>query len=98
MPKYYFAIASEKFLLSEEPTEEILRERVYYYKNNNKPVDFWLIKNPVFLEKPEMHQLQKQLSILRTAAIVSTNALFIKWIKLRLHFVITGKFEQELLS
>jgi hypothetical protein len=30
--KYYFILASEKFLLKEEPLEEILRERVQNFK------------------------------------------------------------------
>ena len=48
MTKYFFVAASEKFLTIEEPIEEILKERMRNYKENNKEIDFWLLKNPSF--------------------------------------------------
>jgi len=50
MTKYFFVAASEKFLTVEEPLDEILKERMRNYKENNKEIDFWLIKNPSFLQ------------------------------------------------
>ena len=91
MTVYYFAIASEKFLLQEEPIEEILRERMNYYKNQCKEIDFWLVKNPGFLHLPEMSKIKNRLNT-TTASIISTNPLFINWLKLRIGFVITGHF------
>ena len=92
MSYYYFAIASQDFLLHEEPIEEILRERNNHYKNFNKNPDFWLIINPPFLNAPSMYAIKRRLSK-PSAAIVSLNPKFIKWIKLRISFVIIGKFE-----
>ena len=46
MTTYFFVAASEKFLTVEEPLEEILKERIRNYKENNKEIDFWLLKNP----------------------------------------------------
>ena len=50
MTTYFFVAASEKFLTVEEPIEEILKERIRNYKENNKEIDFWLLKNPSFLQ------------------------------------------------
>ena len=93
MITYYFAIASQDFLLQEEPVEEILRERTQYYTIINKPIDFFLIKYPSFLKKntQEIISIKKQLTK-PTAAIISQNPKFIDWIKLRLGFVLIGQF------
>lgn len=91
MTTYYFAIASQDFLLKEEPVEEVLRERINHYKNISKVVDFWLLIDPKFIDSPEMSILKTQL-IKPSAAIISYNPRFINWLKLRLGFVRTGKF------
>nr|ARO91199.1 conserved hypothetical plastid protein [Flintiella sanguinaria] len=95
MSKYYFAVASKKFLLEEEPIEEVLRERTNYYSMIDKPIDFWLILNPQFLNKPELLSLQNKIKK-PVAAIVSTNPVFINWIKLRVGYVFTGQVEELL--
>lgn len=92
MTTYYFAIASQDFLLSEEPIEEILRERTNHYKNFNKRVDFWFVANPLFLDASNMSQIRKQL-LKPSAAVISLDPKFIQWLKLRLVFVITGNFQ-----
>ncbi|MEM0979878.1 MAG: MgPME-cyclase complex family protein, partial [Cyanobacteria bacterium P01_H01_bin.58] len=46
MQTYYYLLASQKFLLEDEPLEEVLRERHRYYQEQEKEVDFWLIKQP----------------------------------------------------
>lgn len=91
MTVYYFAVASKKFLLEEEPIEEILRERMNYYNNHYKMIDFWLVENPDFLHLPEMSRIRNRLGA-TTASIISTNPLFINWLKLRIGFIITGYF------
>ena len=50
MIKYFFVAASEKYLTVEDTVEEILKERIRNYKENNKEIDFWLLKNPSFLQ------------------------------------------------
>ncbi len=92
MTTYYYLVASQRFLLEEEPLEEVLRERTRDYQEKNKEIDFWLIKQPAFLEAPEMSAIKSKCPQL-SAAIVSTNKQFITWLKLRLEYVLTGEFE-----
>jgi Protein of unknown function (DUF2488) len=90
MTTYYYVLASEKFLLEEEPTHEVLTERVRDYHSKEKTIDFWLVKQPAFLEAPEFAQAKAQVPQ-PAAAIVSTDKKFITWLKLRLEFVISGE-------
>nr|YP_009315260.1 Hypothetical protein ycf54 [Yamadaella caenomyce]SCW23715.1 Hypothetical protein ycf54 [Yamadaella caenomyce] len=92
MTTYYFAIASQDFLLYEEPLEEVLRERINHYKQMEKVIDFWLVINPSFIHSPDMADLKRQI-IKPSAAILSCNPKFIKWLKLRFGFILTGCFE-----
>ena len=92
MQTYYYVLASQRFLLEEEPLEEVLKERTRYYHEQEKEIDFWLVKQPAFLEAPEMAQLKAECPQ-PSAAIVSTNPEFITWLKLRLEYVLTGKFQ-----
>jgi len=89
---YYYVLASQRFLLEEEPTEEVLQERTRYYHEQEKEIDFWLVKQPAFLEAPEMAKLKAECPQ-PAAAIISTNSQFITWLKLRLEYVITGEFQ-----
>lgn len=92
MTTYYYVLASQRFLLEEEPLEEVLRERTRDYQEKNKEIDFWLIKQPVFLEAPELASVKAECPQ-PSVAIVSTNQQFITWLKLRLEYVLTGEFE-----
>ena len=92
MTTYFFVAASEKFLTVEEPIEEILRERMRNYKENNKEIDFWLLKKPSFLETPQFVDLKAKIPS-PPAAILSTDKKFITFLKLRLEFVAVGEFE-----
>ena len=92
MTTYHFVVASERFLTEEEPLDEVLRERHRNYTEREKPVDFWLLRRPAFLESPEMQPLAA--SVPRpAAAVVSTDSAFISFMKLRLEFVAVGHFE-----
>jgi len=92
MTQYHFVAASEAFLTVEEPLDEVLRERVRNYGEQGKTIDFWLVKRPAFLEAPELAALAA--SVPRpAAAVVSTDATFINFMKLRLEFVAQGSFE-----
>ena len=92
MSTYHFVAASEHFLTEEEPLEEVLRERVRHYGEQGKAIDFWLVKRPAFLETPELATISG--SVPRpAAAVVSTDATFITFLKLRLEFVARGSFE-----
>lgn len=95
MTTYYFVLASQNFLLTEEPLEEVFRERLNYYHSNNKAIDFWLVPNPPFLEKPEMVSF-KNIVADNAVAVISTNSTFINWLKLRIGHVSIGKFEDSL--
>ena len=68
MTTYFFVAASEKFLTIEEPIEEILKERMRNYKENNKEIDFWLLKNPSFLQTTQFADLK--VKIPSTPAVV----------------------------
>ncbi len=92
MTIYYYVLASQKFLLEEEPLEEVLKERIRDYEEKGKEIDFWLVKQPAFLESPKLSDVKKKCPQ-SCAAIISTNSQFITWLKLRLEYVITGEFE-----
>ena len=92
MTKYFFVAASEKFLTVEEPLEEILKERMRNYKENNKEIDFWLLINPSFLQTTKFADLKAKIPS-PPAAVLSTDKKFITFLKLRLEFVAVGEFE-----
>lgn len=94
MITYYYTLASRKFLLEEEPVEEILRERLNFYQANNIDLDFWLIKNLSQLKISELTMLEDQIKT-EAAVIISTNKHFIDWLKLRLQYVKIGTFQND---
>ena len=91
MNTYYYVLASQHFLLEEEPLDEVLRERTRDYLEKNKEIDFWLVKQPAFLEAPEFASIKAKCPQ-PCAAIISTNHQFITWLKLRLEYVVKGEF------
>ena len=62
------------------------------YKENNKEIDFWLLKNPSFLQTTQFVDLKAKIPS-PPAAILSTDKKFITFLKLRLEFVAVGEFE-----
>lgn len=92
MNTYYYVLASQRFLLEEEPFEEVLKERERNYKEQEKERDFWLVKQPAFLEAPEMKEIKAKCPQ-PSVAVISTNPQFITWLKLRLEYVLTGEFQ-----
>jgi hypothetical protein len=92
MTTYYYILASQKFLIEEEPLEEVLRERTRDYQEKNKEIDFWLVKQPAFLEAPEFAQI-KATCPQPAAVIISTNKQFVTWLKLRLEYALVGEFQ-----
>ncbi|GBF82530.1 MgPME-cyclase complex family protein [Aphanothece sacrum] len=92
MTTYYYVLASQRFLLEEEPFEEVLQERQRDYKEKNKEIDFWLIKQPAFLEAPEFAGIKAECPQ-PSVTVISTNPQFITWLKLRLEYVAKGEFE-----
>jgi Protein of unknown function (DUF2488) len=92
MQTYYYALASQRFLIQEEPIAEVLKERTRYYHEQEQEIDFWLVEQPAFLEAPEMAEIKAKCPQ-PAAAIISTNSQFITWLKLRLEYVITGEFQ-----
>ena len=92
MKTYFFVAASEEFLTVEEPLDEILKERTRNYKENNKEIDFWLLKNPSFLKSSKFEDIYSKIKT-SSAAVISTDKKFITFLKLRMEFVAVGKFE-----
>jgi len=89
---YHFVAASERFLCEEEPLEEVLRERVRNYGEHDRPIDFWLVRQPAFLEAPQLAEIAAAVPR-PAAAVISTDPSFITFLKLRLEFVARGSFE-----
>jgi hypothetical protein len=92
MTTYHYILASQKFLLTEEPLDEVFQERRRDYQEKNKEIDFWSIEQPAFLEAPELARFKSKCPQ-PTAAIVSLDRQFITWLKLRLEYVIVGEFQ-----
>jgi len=92
MTTYYYAVASRKFLLEEEPLQEVIEERIRNYHEREKAIDFWMIEQPAFLDAPEFAEIKAQCPQ-PAAAMVSTDLVFITWFKLRVEHVLTGEFE-----
>lgn len=92
MTTYYYVLASKKFLVDDEPLEEVFKERTRNYLETEKEVDFWLIEQPAFIDAPALASAKTKCPQ-PSAAIVSTNQTFIDWLKLRLEFVLTGSFD-----
>jgi hypothetical protein len=92
MQTYYYLAASQKFLCEDEPLDEVFRERHRNYQEQEKAIDFWLVKQPAFLNAPELAAAKAKCPQ-PAAAIVSTDRTFITWLKLRLEFVLTGEFQ-----
>ncbi|BBL86561.1 Histone acetyltransferase HPA2 and related acetyltransferases (chromatophore) [Paulinella micropora] len=92
MSTYYFVAASERFLTETDRLEEVLQERLSNYTKIGRPIDFWLIRNPKFLQS---HTFKLMIANIPgpIASIVSTDAKFIEFLKLRLEFVVKGTFE-----
>jgi hypothetical protein len=91
MQTYYYLLASQKFLLEEEPLAEVLKERTRNYHEQEKEIDFWLVRQPAFLEAAEFGDVKSR-TPQPCAAVISTDRQFIVWLKLRLEFVLTGEF------
>ena len=89
---YHFVAASERFLCEEEPLEEVLRERARNYGEKRKPIDFWLVRRPAFLDSRPLRTTSGTIPR-PAAAVVSTDATFIDFMKLRLEWVARGSFE-----
>jgi hypothetical protein len=92
MTTYHFVAASERFLTEEEPLDEVLRERARNYGEQDKAIDFWLVRRPAFLESGELSTSASAVPR-PAAAVVSTDEKFITFLKLRLEFVLQGSFE-----
>ncbi|MBD1828724.1 DUF2488 family protein [Microcoleus vaginatus GB1-A2] len=92
MQTYYYVLASQRFLLEEEALDEVFKERTRNYKEQEKEIDFWLVKQPAFLEAPAMAEVKAKCPQ-PSAAIISIDPVFITWLKLRLEYVLTGEFQ-----
>lgn len=91
MQTYHYVLASQQFFI-DEAIDEVLKERMRHYADQGKDIDFWLVQQPAFLETPDLATARAKCPQ-PAGAIVSTNAQFITWLKLRLEYVIVGSFE-----
>ena len=81
MTTHYFVAASARFLTEEEPLDEVLKERRRHYGEQGKEIDFWLVRNPSFLNAPELSEIKAKVPS-PSAAVVSTDSTFITFMKL----------------
>ena len=91
--KYYFCVANADFMLNDENSEhfpEILRERRRFYRETDKPQDFWIVPNPTFLDAmPEVKKKIRQPCV----AVVTTDEVWNTFVKLRMDRVYKGSVE-----
>lgn len=92
MQTYYYVLASQRFIIEEEGIDEVFKERTRNYQEQEKQIDFWLVKQPAFIEAPAMAEIKAKCPQ-PAAAIISTDSQFITWLKLRLEYVIAGEFQ-----
>lgn len=89
--RYSFIIGSKKFLLKDEPLEEVLRERFQYCSREKKLMNFWLLITPNLLKSLTIKFGRNRLPD-HPIIILSTNESFVHWLKLRYHHVAIGYF------
>lgn len=91
--QYHFVVANAKFMLDEEEHfQELMRERLRYFGEQNRDQDFWLVVEPEFLASfPDVSKRLGRPAV----ALVSTDATWITFMKLRLDRVLTGAFEAD---
>ncbi|CAA7392951.1 unnamed protein product [Spirodela intermedia] len=94
--KYYFLVANAKFMLDEEEHfQEQLSERLRLFGERGREQDFWLVIEPKFLDKfPNVTKRLKRPAV----ALVSTDAPWITFMKLRLDRVLAESFESDNLA
>ncbi|KAK6163918.1 hypothetical protein DH2020_000782 [Rehmannia glutinosa] len=94
--KYYFVVANAKFMLDEEEHfQELLAERLRNYVERNREQDFWLVIEPKFLDNfPNITNRLNRPAV----ALVSTNATWITYMKLRLDRVLQESYEADSLE
>ncbi|GJP33333.1 hypothetical protein CLOM_g17877 [Closterium sp. NIES-68] len=88
---YHFIVANAKFMLDEEEHfQEQLKERLRWLHEQGHPQDFWLVYEPEFLASfPEIKKRVNGPAV----ALVTTDALWMTFMKLRLDRVLRGEFE-----
>ncbi|KAH7282366.1 hypothetical protein KP509_35G026800 [Ceratopteris richardii] len=96
LKKFHFVVANAKFMLDEEEhLQELMRERLRLFGDRKKEQDFWLVIEPQFLERfPEITKRLGRPAV----ALVSTDELWIRFMRLRLDRVLKGEFEAESLA
>ncbi|CAI5945292.1 unnamed protein product [Closterium sp. NIES-64] len=89
--KYHFVVANATFMLDEEEHfQEQLKERLRWLEEKGTEQNFWLVFEPKFLDEfPEIAKRVKRPAV----ALVSTDATWITFMKLRLDRVLKGEFE-----
>lgn len=88
---YHFLVANAKFMLfDEEQGMELLREKRRFLREKNLPQDFWMVPNPEFLDR--LPDVDKRV-LKPCAALVSTDEMWIRFMKLRYDRVLMGSFK-----
>ncbi|KAG0583797.1 hypothetical protein KC19_3G163900 [Ceratodon purpureus] len=90
---YYYLIANAKFMLDdEEHFQEQMQEKLRMYGERKKEQDFWIVIEPEFLDKhPEVAKRVSRPAV----ALVSTDKVWITFMKLRLDRVLKGEISVD---
>lgn len=79
MIKYHILTLFENSIDLSNGLEEILRERISRYKKMSIPLDFWLFKD----FNIENYLIKNENSFSKSYILVTTNQVFLNWLKLR---------------
>jgi hypothetical protein len=94
--RWHFILANADFMLNDENNEhfpEVLRERRRFFLENNAPVNFFIVANPAWLDSlPEVAKQVRQPAV----ALVSPDAQWITYCKLRMDRVLKGELQGSL--
>mmetsp|Transcript_27788 Transcript_27788/g.94840 ORF Transcript_27788/g.94840 Transcript_27788/m.94840 type:complete len:179 (+) Transcript_27788:3-539(+) len=91
--KFSFIVANANFMLNDENSEhfpELLRERRRHYLETDEPINFWVVEQPAFVDS--LGEVSGRIGR-PCVAVVSTDDVFITFLKLRMDRVLKGELE-----
>jgi hypothetical protein len=94
--RWHFVLANADFMLNDENSEhlpEVLRERRRFFRESKAAVNFFVVPNPAWL--PALPEVAKRVRT-PAVAIVSPDASWIAYVKLRMDRVLKGELEGSL--
>ena len=100
--EFHYILMSQQDLIKNQVIEEVIRERTNYCFERKQSLNFWIVLSPIFvydemflnkISKTNFYKQKKEDILFENtnffACVISTNAQYISWLKLRL-----GYFEE----